>query len=130
MEKLNTDKRSLEKFGMVMGIAFLVIAALVALRHRHSPLPLLIIALIFFIIGRVAAGLLKPVYIAWMKLAYILGWINTRLILIIVFYLVFTPIGLIMRLFGKDPLERKINGKETSYWKKRILAKPDYTKQF
>jgi len=73
---------------------------------------------------------LKPVYIAWMKFVYLFGWVNTRLMLIIIFYLVFTPIGLVMRLCGVDPLERKINKKEKSYWKKKELSKPNYERQF
>ena len=112
MEKINLDTKSLKKFGMTLGFAFLIIAVFIIIRHKHSPLPVLIIAAIFFIIRAVAPVLLKPVYIAWMKLAYLLGWVNTRLVLIIIFYLVFTPIGLMMRLFGIDPLERKINRKE------------------
>ena len=130
MEKINLDKNSLKKFAMTLGFAFLVIAVFIIVRHKYSPLPVLIIAAIFFIMRLVAPVLLKPVYIAWMKLAYLLGWVNTRLILIIIFYLVFTPIGLVMKLFGIDPLERKINRKEKSYWKKMELSKPNYEKQF
>ena len=130
MEKINSDTKSLRKFGMTMGIALLAIAVFIIVRHQHSPLPVLIIALIFFILGAATPALLKPVYIVWMKFAYLLGWVNTRLILLIIFYLVFTPIGLVMRLCGIDPLERKINKKAGSYWKKRGLSKPSYERQF
>ena len=54
-----------------------------------------------------------------MKFAFVLGWINTRLILGIFFYLILTPVGLIMRLFGRDPLHRKLDRKATTYWEKR-----------
>ncbi|MDD2679596.1 MAG: SxtJ family membrane protein [Candidatus Omnitrophica bacterium] len=130
MEKIILDTKNLKKFGMTMGIAFLVIAIFIIIRHKHSPLPVLIIALIFFIMGVVTPALLKPAYIAWMRFAYLLGWINTRLILVIIFYLVLTPIGLVMRLCGIDSLERKINKKAGSYWKKRELTKPSYERQF
>lgn len=60
---------------------------------------------------------IKPVYIVWMRFAFILGWINTRIILVILFYLIFTPVGLFMRLFRIDLLERK--NKEGTYWKKK-----------
>ena len=48
-----------------------------------------------------------------------LGWINTRLILFIIFYLVFTPIGLVMRLFGVDLLDKKIDKNKNSYWRRK-----------
>jgi hypothetical protein len=119
MEKINLDKKSLRKFGITMGIAFLAITILILIRHRYSTLPTSIISLIFFLLAAIAPPLLKPIYISWMKLAFILSWINTRLILIIIFYLVFTPIGLVMRLFGADLLDRKIDKNKDSYWRKR-----------
>jgi len=62
--------------------------------------------------------LLKPLYDLWMKFAAVLAWINTRLILILMFYLVFTPIGLIMRLFGSAQLGLRIEKDKRSYWVK------------
>ena len=54
-------------------------------------------------------------YKPWMKLADGLGFINTRIILFIVFFVLFLPVGLLMRLLGKDPMERKINTALDSY---------------
>lgn len=51
----------------------------------------------------------------WMKFADIAGWINTRIIMIGLFYLLILPIGFVMRLFGYDPLQRKIDGNLSSY---------------
>lgn len=53
----------------------------------------------------------------WMKFAYLLGWINSRILLIIIFYLVFAPTGLVMRLLRVDLLDRKIEKDKPSYWK-------------
>jgi len=58
---------------------------------------------------------LQPVYIGWMKFGNIMNWINTRLILGIVFYGLVFPTGLIMRLFGKDPMKRKLDDSLASY---------------
>jgi len=58
---------------------------------------------------------LKPIYRAWMALGVILGWINTRIILGVMYYLVFLPAGMIMKLMGKDPLNRKFDAKANSY---------------
>ena len=58
---------------------------------------------------------LRPVYVGWMKFGHVMNWINTRLILGILFYGMFLPIGLIMRLFGKDPMHRKLDENQNSY---------------
>jgi hypothetical protein len=113
------DKKTLRKFGVTMGIAFLVITLVIFLRHRHNTLPTSIISAVFFILAFIAPSLLKPVYIFWMNLAFVLSWINTRLILLVIFYLIFTPVGLALRLFGVDLLDRKIDKHKESYWRKK-----------
>lgn len=133
MEKLNLDRQNLKKFGIIMGIAFLAITLLILVRHKYSPLPTLAISLTFFVLGFIMPSLLKPVYIFWMKSAFILGWINTRLLLLIIFYLIFTPFALTMKLFGVDLLDRKIDKAKESYWKnkeKRKFSPLNYEKQF
>jgi hypothetical protein len=68
-----------------------------------------------------------------MSLALILGWFMSRVILIILFYLVITPIGLFAKLFRKRFLELKINKSAKTYWEKRenIIKQPiDYERQF
>lgn len=69
--------------------------------------------------GYLAYGLMRPLYLGWMKLALALAWINTRILLGLFFYLVLTPIGLLMRLFGKDFLDEKCEKTIPSYWTKR-----------
>ena len=133
MDKLNTDRGALRKFCLNMGIAFLLIALLVMIRHKHNPLPISIISIVFFISAFIIPNLLKPIYILWMRFALVLSWVNTRLILLIIFYLIFTPIGLAMRLFGIDLLERKSDKNKKSYWKKKekkSFSRLDYERQF
>ncbi|MDD5594667.1 MAG: SxtJ family membrane protein [Candidatus Omnitrophica bacterium] len=132
MEKLNLSFSNLKKFAITMGVAFLVIVALIFLKHRHLNLPFLFISLGFFISAVVSPAILKPIYILWMRFAFILSWVNTRLLLLIIFYLVFTPISLILKLFGKDILERRIDRQCTSYWHQRenAVAAKDYERQF
>jgi len=64
--------------------------------------------------------LLLPLCRAWMGLAWALGWLNTRLLLTLVFFLMITPIGLLMRVFGHDPMDRcwRRPGRDT-YWSGR-----------
>ena len=133
MEKLRLDKKTLRKFGITMGIAFLIITLIILIRHKHSVIPTSIISATFLILAFTLLDLLKPIYILWMRLAFILGWINTRLILFIIFYLVFTPIGIVMRLFSVDLLDRKIDKDKDSYWQKTIkksFSRLNYEKQF
>jgi hypothetical protein len=81
--------------------------------------------IVLFVLSRIAYPLMKPIHIAWMTLAFALGWFNTRLLLGIFFFLILTPIGVLLRLFGRDLLDQKIDRQATSYWKKRDLSKFD-----
>jgi len=134
MEELNLDKNSLKRFGITMGIVFIFIALLVLRRNRQDNAPIFItLSIAFFLSAFIIPVFLRPIYIIWMRLAFLLGWINTRLILIILFYLVLTPIGLCMRLFGVDSLDRKIEKGEISYWKKKEIRSSNplnYERQF
>jgi len=110
--------KNLRKFGVIMGVVFLVISSSFFFRQKHNGAAYnLIVSCVFFITGLVLPVLLKPVYLVWMRFAYILSWINTRIILVVMFYLIFTPIGLVMKLFRIDLLERK--KREGTYWKKK-----------
>lgn len=133
MERLNFDKNNLRKFGITMGTAFLVITLLIFIKHRHIAVSTLAISLVFFVSALLIPGYLKFPYSLWMKFAFVMGWVNTRLILFILFYLVFTPIGLVMRIFGVDALDRKIDKSRNSYWKKKEkkdFNPSDYKRQF
>lgn len=133
MYKLNFDKKTLRRFSFTMSIAFLIIATIILIKHKHSiGIPILFSG-IFFILALIKPSFLKSLYILWMGLATILGWINTRLILFVVFYLVCTPIGLLMKLFGADLLNIKINRSKNTYWiavEKKEFNPSDYERQF
>ena len=58
---------------------------------------------------------LRPAYAGWMRFGHVMNWINTRLILGIMFYGIFLPIGVVMRLFGKDSMHRKLDKTQASY---------------
>lgn len=77
--------------------------------------------------------LLKLIQKIWMSLGVLIGWFVTRLILIILFYLIITPIGLLAKLFGKDFLNRKFDKTAGSYWiirKSTGFDKKSYENQF
>jgi hypothetical protein len=119
MKHINATRKEVRKFG----ITFSVLAIGLATFSFYKENPLWMVFLggsVFFIItGLWSYPILKPVYIGWMTFAFALGWVNTRLILGIVFYLIFTPAGLVMRLLGKDPLGLQFDRQATTYWVRR-----------
>jgi hypothetical protein len=119
IERIASTPKDLRKFGILFTSVFLFLAAYSAYRG-HTMWPWFIGAACFFLIcGFFFHAVLRPIYVGWMKFAFLLGWVNTRLVLGLFFYLVLTPVGLIMRLFGRDPLHRKFDRKAASYWEKR-----------
>ncbi|MFA5157524.1 MAG: SxtJ family membrane protein [Candidatus Omnitrophota bacterium] len=130
---MKTDNNALRKFGITMGVALAAITILAYLKHHRVSMPLTATSLFFFLIAYFLPFALKPIHIFWMKFAITLSWINSRIILILVFYLVFAPLGLLMRMFGKDLLERKIERSGDSYWKKKevfLHGESPYERQF
>ena len=114
---MEINKKSLREFGIVTGAIVAVLFGLLLpwLLSKAYPLwPWYVLA----VLAGVAVILpmaLKPVYKVWMRFGLVMGWINTRIILGIVFYFMFTPIALILKLLGKDPMHRKLDAKLQSY---------------
>ena len=113
---MNVDMKDTRKFGkMFSGVIFLI--AMLALWKGSSVWGWYLAAAgVFLAAGIAAPGMLAPLYWAWMKFAFALGWFNNRLFLGIVFYLVITPVGFVMRLLRKDPLRLKFERSSSSYW--------------
>jgi hypothetical protein len=88
-------------------------------------------ALLLFAIGMLRPKIFWPVYRCWMVLAKAISTLITAILLILVFYLVITPIGLFLRLFGKDLLGLKMDDND-SYWfkKEESISKESYLKQY
>lgn len=118
----STDKKELRSFGLIMAGMIALIFGLIIPWLWNIVLPLWpwIVSSIFLISAIAAPAVLRPVFIVWMKVGHVLGWINTRLLLGIVFYLVIAPTGIVLKLLGKDPLKRKYDKNGMSY---RIVSK-------
>jgi len=116
-QKLSTDKTELRKFGLIFGVGLVLIFGLFFPWLADKPWPAwpFIAAGAFILLALVFPTGLKPLYIAWMKFGHVAGWINTRIILGVVFFAIFLPFGLIMRLFGSDPMKRKLDNASASY---------------
>ena len=133
IKNIKSEKSDLRKFGITIGVILLVIAGFLFWKEKESFQILLIIGVTFCILGIAIPFILKPIYWVWMIFATILGWIMTRVILSLLFYIIVTPIGLIPRFFGKQFLELRWDKSKESYWNFRTnehLKKENYEKQF
>ena len=120
--------RELRNFGLIFA-ALLVLVAGVLLPWLWSfgwpRWPWLLAGLI------AACALLRPAWLrspyrGWMKFGHALGWFNTRLLLGLVFFLLFVPFGLVARLFGKDPLHKGFDPTATTYRVPSVARPPSH----
>jgi len=133
IKNIKSEKSDLRKFGITIGVILLIIAGFLFWKEKESFQILLTFGITFCILGIVIPFILKPIYWVWMIFATILGWIMTRVILSLLFYIIVTPIGLIPRFFGKQFLELQWDKSKESYWNFRTnehLKKENYEKQF
>ena len=133
IKQLKTSDRDLRKFGLLVGGVFALLGLLFLWRHKtHWP---------FFLWPGgvlIAAGIIVPralkwIYIGWMSLALVLGFVMAHVILTLFFFLIITPIGLVARLFGQDFLRLKLDRASKSYWiprEKKASTPEDYERQF
>ena len=115
--KLNNEIKisSNRNFGIVFFLVFLLIAVYPLTNNEEIKVWSVIISLIFLVLGLSNSKILTPLNKLWFKFGIFLGKIVSPLIMGIIFFLVVTPIGLLMRIFGKDVLNLKYN-KNKSYW--------------
>ena len=133
INNIKSGKSELRKFGNTIGIILMIIAGFLFWKEKESFQILLSVGILLCVLGIAIPIILKPVYWIWMIFANILGWIMTRLILSLLYYGIFTPIGLIARLFGKQFLELKWDKTSSTYWNyypKQKFEKENYEKQF
>jgi hypothetical protein len=124
-----TKVGSNKSFGIVFFVVFLLISFYPLLNSESIRLWSLIVSTIFLILGILNSNLLSPLNKLWFKFGIFLGKIISPIIMGIIFFLVVTPIGLIMRLFGKDVLNLRYNDYK-SYWIKKTGPKNKMKNQF
>jgi membrane-bound ClpP family serine protease len=129
IKSIKSDKKELRKFGITVGAVLVIIGFLFQLVWDNYTVYMILgsIGAVLLLHGVLFPKILLPVHKIWMTIAVILGFIMTRVILSILFYLVVTVVGLIARITGKDFLDIKIDRKKESYWNKR--EKVEYTKE-
>jgi len=122
-------KENNKSFGILFFIIFLLIALWPLLNSEFIRMWALGIASIFLVLGFINSKILTPVKKSWIKLGEILGKIIAPIVMGLIYFLIITPIGLLMRLVGKDVLNLKFNKNET-YWIKRAKNINTMKRQF
>ena len=133
IKNIKSEKSDLRNFGIIVGIILLIISGFLFWKEKESFQIFLAIGITLFLTAIAIPFVLKPVYWIWMIFAIILGWFMTRVILSLLFYVVFTSIGLTLRFFGKQFLELRWDKSKESYWNFRTnehQKKENYEKQF
>ncbi len=123
--KIGTNR----SFGIVFSLVFLLIALYPLINNKDIRLWSLVISLIFLALGLIKSKILSPLNKIWFKFGIILGLVVSPVIMGIIFFLVVTPIGFIMRLLGKDILNLNYQN-DKSYWIQKNGPKSNMNNQF
>jgi Saxitoxin biosynthesis operon protein SxtJ len=118
---VRTEIQELRHFGLVLGVLFGLVFAGIPLLRRHAIVgwPWLVAA-VLWMLALIVPATLRHLHRGWARLGEVLGWLNTRIILSLVYVVAVVPIGLIMRLRGRDPMKRRFDPAAESY---RVVSK-------
>jgi hypothetical protein len=115
----NPSRRELRQFGCLFLPAFLAFLAWGAVSRSGTwevAAWLIGVALLSIAVGLWRPVALRPLFVGWLFVVYPIGWVVSHTILAILYYVVLTPVGLLMRLAGRDPMDRAIDPKASTFW--------------
>lgn len=115
----------IRKFGLTIGIFLLAIAGFLFCKQRPGSQYFVYLGGGFVLLGLIVPIMLKPIYKLWMSFAVVMGFFMTRVILMILYFGLFTPISLIAKALGKDLLEERWKKNAATYWVKRLAMPYD-----
>tara|TARA_B100000780_G_C21018821_1_gene408248 strand:- start:534 stop:911 length:378 start_codon:yes stop_codon:yes gene_type:complete len=110
------SKENNKGFGLLFFIVFLLISLWPLIKGDNPRIYLLPIAALFLILGILNSKILTPLNKAWIKFGELLGRVIAPIVMLVIFFSILTPIGLLLKLFGKDLLQIKNNKSIKSYW--------------
>lgn len=125
----NIKTSSNRSFGIVFFVVFLLISLYPLTKSENIIIWSLLISIIFLILGLINSKILTPFNLIWTKFGLFLGNLISPIVMSIIFFGVITPIGFLMRIFGKDSLNLKMTKSET-YWVKKEKIKSSMKNQF
>ena len=117
-------------FGLIFFFVFLIVGLWPLLNEGSSRFWSIVIAIIFLFLGLLNSKLLTPLNKLWFKFGLFLGSIVSPIVMGLVFFLVITPTGFIMKIMNKDLLNNKYDNKKKSYWINRTKTKNTMKQQF
>ena len=123
-------KSSNKSFGILFFVVFLGLGLWPLTNDNNPNIYLIIISIIFLILGLLNSKLLSPLNSFWIKFGELLGKIIAPMVMAIIYFLILTPISLMVRLFGKDLLGLKFTKQIKTYWIKRKKDLGSMNKQF
>jgi len=132
-KNIKESKKDLRKFGLSVGGVLVIIAVFLFWFEKSAAIYFIAVGAFLILTGFIYPQILKPFNKFWMGLAIVLGFVMSRVILTILFYLVLTPISIIARIFGKNFMVLKYDKSVKTYWEKRIEIHKkaiDYERQF
>ena len=117
-----SSKKKFKEFGLILGIFIPIVFGYLIPHFKNTSFHYwtLYLGILLIIIGYIYPLLLKYPYIIWIKFGYVLGWINSRIILTLLFFVVLLPISLLMKITGYDPLKRKGRKANLSYRENKV----------
>ena len=124
------SQSSNRSFGLLFFIVFIVVGLWPITKGETANIYLILISLFFLIFGLINSKILTPFNKGWIKLGEILGLIIAPIIMALVYFIILTPISLIVRMFGKDLLGLKFLKKQDTYWTRRKKKLGTMKKQF
>ena len=133
IKNIQSGKKELRNFGFTIGLILCFIAGILFYKNHNLFTSTIYTAGVLIGFSIIMPKILKPIYLVWMIFALILGWIMTRLILSLLFFVIITFIRLIAGILGKSFLELNQSKESKSYWNHRVgeLEKnQDYEKQY
>lgn len=124
------SRSSNKSFGLLFFVVFLAFGLWPLKSGENLNLYLILISIIFLILGVINSKLLSPLNNIWIKFGEILGMIIAPIVMALVYFIILTPVSLIVRIFGKDLLGLKFSKKQDTYWIERKKNLNSMKKQF
>lgn len=116
MQQPQSTRKELRQFGLLVGAVFSVVGLWPVLFRSEPPrLWALVLGSALIVLGLAWPPSLTHVHAVWMKIGHVLGMINSRLILSLIYFVFITPMGIIMRLIGRDAMHRTLKQDATTY---------------
>ena len=128
----NPSNKQLRQFALLLALVLAGVAGWLAWKSHPVAWAVGVgaAAVVSGVIGVFRPGLMRVVYVVWMAAVFPIGWLVSHLLLAAIYYLVITPIGVMMRVFGYDPMQRRLDRQAKTYWKPREDQDQDDTKRY